>query len=123
MMSVIYNFSQECTVERIEKGELRDLLVVKIKCGEITMNLDVVSSINIFKEGGKVRTIISQQPPEYSPDDFCAHGYVVTEKRKDSFITLISFFGPVLRISSQESFTKITQLKVMDHVYFCASNV
>jgi len=82
LMSVTYNFSQECTVERIEKGELRDLLVVKIKCGEITMNLDVVSSINIFKEGGKVRTIISQQPPEYSPDDFCAHGYVVTEKRR-----------------------------------------
>lgn len=122
LISFTYNFSQECVVEKVEKGELRDLFVVKMKCGEIVMSLDVVSFINIFKEGGRVKTIISKELPQYSPEDFCAHGHVVTEK-KDGFVTIISFFGPLLRISSKESFLKTANLNVMDHVYFCASNL
>ncbi|MEM0071472.1 MAG: DNA-directed RNA polymerase subunit G [Metallosphaera sp.] len=116
-----YVFSEICDIVSIKKGELRDLLVISIKCKDIDITLDMISSINMFEQGEKVNLTISKERPEFSERDFCAHGYVVTEKKKkdESYTTIISFFGPLLRISSNESFIEKKGLKIMDHIYFC----
>ncbi|QKQ99874.1 DNA-directed RNA polymerase subunit G [Metallosphaera tengchongensis] len=117
-------YSEECVVRSIEKGQLRDLLIVNLDCNNLSMNLDMISSINTLNVNEKVNVIFSASKPEFGVDDFCAHGYVVTEKRKkieneENFVTIISFFGPLLRISSKTSFLERYKLNIMDHIYFC----
>ncbi|MEM3293350.1 MAG: DNA-directed RNA polymerase subunit G, partial [Metallosphaera sp.] len=73
-----YVFSEICDIVSIKKGELRDLLVISIKCKDIDITLDMISSINMFEQGEKVNLTISKERPEFSERDFCAHGYVVT---------------------------------------------
>ncbi|AWS00608.1 DNA-directed RNA polymerase subunit G [Metallosphaera hakonensis] len=115
-----YVFSENCKIDSIRKGELRDLLVATIKGKNLEMILDVISSLNVFNEGEEVRVILSREKPEFTEKDFCAHGYVVTEKKKgDNFVSIISFFGPLLRIVSADGFLQRVGLKSMDHVYFC----
>ncbi|MEM1622032.1 MAG: DNA-directed RNA polymerase subunit G, partial [Metallosphaera sp.] len=116
-----YSFSEMCKIDSIKKGELRDLLIVAVRCQDTEFNLDMISSLNMFKDGENVNVILSKERPDFTEKDFCAHGYVVTQKKKGdgTFVTIISFFGPLLRISSKDDFLKRAGLNVMDHVYFC----
>ncbi|WP_238024716.1 DNA-directed RNA polymerase subunit G [Metallosphaera javensis (ex Hofmann et al. 2022)] len=116
-----YAFSETCKIDSIKRGELRDLLVISMKCQDTEFNLDMISSLNMFNDGESVNIVLSKERPDFTERDFCAHGYVVTQKKKNegAYVTIISFFGPLLRISSKDDFLKRAGLNVMDHVYFC----
>lgn len=114
----------ECEINGIDRGSLKNLLVVKLVCKDFNINFDILENINIFKEKDKVKVFISNTKPSYTKDDFCAHGYVVTELKDGSseqqkFSTIISLFGLLVKIMGKESFLKTYGLNVMDHVYFC----
>lgn len=78
-----YSFSEMCKIDSIKKGELRDLLIVAVRCQDTEFNLDMISSLNMFKDGENVNVILSKERPDFTEKDFCAHGYVVTQKRRE----------------------------------------
>ncbi|BDC19285.1 DNA-directed RNA polymerase subunit G [Acidianus sp. HS-5] len=122
MQRINYEFNEEGIVSSIQKGVLRDLYVVNIKCQDININLDVTSEINIFNNNEKVNVIISRSKPIFTSNDFCGHGYIVTEKvdqNAKTYITIISLFGLLVKIESNSSFLNKYGFNVMDHVYFC----
>lgn len=124
MQNNIYEFSQEGIVTSIENGALRGLYVVKIKTDELTISVDVTNQINIFNLNEKYNIIISKNRPRFTQNDFCGHGYIVTEKRtQENYVTLISLYGLIIRIESKYSFIKKFGFNIMDHVYFCAIKV
>lgn len=124
MQRINYEFNEEGTIGSIQKGVLRDLYVVNIKCQDININLDVTSEINIFNNNEKVNVIISRSKPSFTQNDFCGHGYIVTEKEKvnqnkKTYITILSLFGLLVKIESDSSFLNKYGFNIMDHIYFC----
>ncbi|WP_338600036.1 DNA-directed RNA polymerase subunit G [Sulfolobus tengchongensis] len=115
----------DCEIKNIEKGSLKNLSIVKMSCNDIDVNFDIIDNINIFKENEKVKMLLSKSKPIYTSNDFCAHGYIVTEL-KDTSITadarytmIISLFGLLVKISNKDSLLRLFQFHVMDHIYFC----
>ncbi len=122
MQRANYEFNEEGTISSIQKGVLRDLYVVNIKCQDININLDVTSEINIFNNNEKVNVIISRSKPSFTQNDFCGHGYIVTEKvdqNSKTYATIISLFGLLVKIESNSSFLNKYGFNIMDHIYFC----
>ncbi|MEM3351562.1 MAG: DNA-directed RNA polymerase subunit G [Saccharolobus sp.] len=117
----------ECEVNSIQKGSLKNLLIVNLYCGNIGIDFDIIDHINIFHEKEKVNVILSKDKPRYTSEDFCAHGYVVTEikdKMSSKHKTIISLFGLLVRIMSEkESILDLFKINIMDHIYFCVSKV
>ncbi|MEM0130872.1 MAG: DNA-directed RNA polymerase subunit G [Saccharolobus sp.] len=117
----------ECEVNSIQKGSLKNLLIVNLYCGNIGIDFDIIDHINIFHEKEKVNVILSKDKPRYTSEDFCAHGYVVTEikdKMSSKHKTIISLFGLLVRIMSEkESILDLFKINIMDHIYFCVRKV
>jgi DNA-directed RNA polymerase subunit G len=117
----------ECEVNSIQKGSLKNLLIVNLHCGNIGIDFDIIDHINIFHEKEKVNVILSKDKPRYTSEDFCAHGYVVTEikdKMSSKHKTIISLFGLLVRIMSEkESILDLFKINIMDHIYFCVRKV
>ncbi|MEM0016186.1 MAG: DNA-directed RNA polymerase subunit G [Saccharolobus sp.] len=117
----------ECEVNSIQKGSLKNLLIVNLYCGNIGIDFDIIDHINIFHEKEKVNVILSKDKPRYTSEDFCAHGYVVTEikdKMSPKHKTIISLFGLLVRIMSEkESILDLFKINIMDHIYFCVRKV
>jgi DNA-directed RNA polymerase subunit G len=114
-----YEYQELCKIDSIEQGAIRGIDVIKLDCGKIKADVDMISQINIFGQNQQVKFIISKNKPEFTENDFCAHGYLVTEKHQENYITIISLFGPLIRIVSNESFCNEYNLNIMDHVYVC----
>lgn len=124
MQAGLAEFRQEGIVNSIENGALRGLYIVKIMTNDVTISLDVTKQINIFNVNEKYNIIISKNKPEFTQNDFCGHGYIVTEKKlQDSYVTIVSLYGLLIRIESKYSFIKKYGFNVMDHVYFCAIKI
>ncbi|MEM4884572.1 MAG: DNA-directed RNA polymerase subunit G, partial [Saccharolobus sp.] len=102
-------------------------LIVNLYCGNIGIDFDIIDHINIFHEKEKVNVILSKDKPRYTSEDFCAHGYVVTEikdKMSSKHKTIISLFGLLVRIMSEkESILDLFKINIMDHIYFCVRKV
>ncbi|ARM75886.1 DNA-directed RNA polymerase subunit G [Acidianus manzaensis] len=121
MQSNTTEFKEDGIVNSIEAGALRDLYIVKINTDNINISLDVTRQINIFNKDEKVTIIISRTRPNFTDNDFCGQGYIVTEKKSDhGYVTIISLYGLIVRIESQQSFINKYGFNIMDHVYFCA---
>ncbi|AWR97246.1 DNA-directed RNA polymerase subunit G [Acidianus sulfidivorans JP7] len=121
MQSTTAEFKEEGVVNSIDIGALRDLYVVNIHTEDANITIDVVKQINIFNINEKYQIIISKTKPNFSDNDFCGHGYIVTEKKdKDKYITIVSLYGLIVRIESKESFLNKFGFNIMDHIYFCA---
>ncbi len=115
-----YKLEKPCNISSIEPGALRGIDVIKLECGDLKVNVDIISSINIFSPGEKVKLVVSASKPQFTERDFCGHGYIVTEKKQaEKYITIISIFGPLVRIESDNSFLSSSKLNIMDHVYVC----
>ncbi|AWR94446.1 DNA-directed RNA polymerase subunit G [Acidianus brierleyi] len=114
-----YEYQELCRITSIEQGAIRGIDVIKLDCGKIKIDVDMISQINVFTANQQVKFIISKNKPEFTNNDFCAHGYVVTEKHQESYVTIISLFGPLIRIVSDESFCNKYNISIMDHVYVC----
>lgn len=127
MESSTQEINLNCEINSIEKGSLKNLLIVKLSCDNININFDIVENINIFNEKDKVRVIISRAKPSYTNKDFCGHGYIVTELKDTTqdgkYNLIISLFGLLVKISNKESLLKTFGLNVMDHVYFCVKKI
>ncbi|BDB97173.1 hypothetical protein SACC_01900 [Saccharolobus caldissimus] len=127
MESSTQEINLNCEINGIEKGSLKNLLIVKLSCDNININFDIVENINIFNEKDKVRVIISRTKPSYTNKDFCGHGYIVTELKDTTpdgkYNLIISLFGLLVKISNKESLLKTFGLNVMDHVYFCVKKI
>lgn len=114
-----YEYQELCKIASIEQGAIRGIDVIKLDCEKIKVDVDMISQINVFASNQQVKFIISKNKPEFTNNDFCAHGYIVTEKQQENYVTIISLFGPLIRIISNESFCKEYNLNIMDHVYVC----
>lgn len=126
MESVAQEIILSCEINSIERGSLKNLSMVNMSCNGFNVSFDIIDSINIFSQKEKVKVIISKNRPSYSHDDFCGHGYIVTELKDSSlnngnkYTTIISLYGLLVKIiSNKESFLRTSQLNIMDHVYFC----
>ncbi|ACP48089.1 DNA-directed RNA polymerase, subunit G (RpoG) [Sulfolobus islandicus Y.N.15.51] len=115
-----------CEINSIERGSLKNLSIIHMSCNDFNISFDIIDNINIFSQKEKVKAIISKNRLSYTNDDFCGHGYIVTELKDSSsnngnrYTTIISLFGLLVKIiSNKESFLKTHQLNVMDHIYFC----
>lgn len=117
-----YEIDKQCVVTDKVPGSLKDLKVLTLDCQDLKLNLDIVKEIDIFNVNDKVRLIISREKPEYTSNDFCAHGYIFYEKRQDNdskYVSLISLYGLIVKIISDEGLIKKGTLNMMDHVYLC----
>jgi len=115
-----YKLEKTCNITSVEPGALRGIDLINLECEDLKVGVDMISSINVFSPGEKVKLVIAKSKPEFGERDFCGHGYVVTEKRQSNkYVTLISIFGPLIRIESENSFLSSNNLSIMDHVYVC----
>lgn len=114
-----------CNIEKISEGAFKNLYILNLSCKDnIKINVDMPKEINIFKDNQNVQFILSKNKPQYTKEDFCAHGYVVTEKTNNSeIVTLISLFGLLIRISSLSGLVKSGNFSIMDHVYVCIKKI
>lgn len=111
-----------CNIEKISEGSLKNLYILNLKCeNNFLINIDIPKEINIFQDNEIIKFVISKEKPQYTSNDFCAHGYVVTEKDygNNNILTIISLFGLLVRVTSPTGLVKQGKLSVMDHIYLC----
>ena len=111
-----------CKIDKIEQGSLKNLLILKMQCGDVIIETDMVEELNLFKEGDSVRVEISREKPTYTEKDFCAHGYLFYERPQEdgTILDQISLFGLIVKISFKNGgLIKDNVFKMMDHVYYC----
>ncbi|BBG24452.1 DNA-directed RNA polymerase subunit G [Sulfuracidifex tepidarius] len=122
MLSEADSINEECKVVSVNKTGLKGNLVVELSCDNKKILFDIIESINNFKPDEKVKAIISKNRPEFGAEDFCGHGYIVTQKKnEESLITIISLFGLLIKVieDKNSNFMKKVNLNIMDHIYFC----
>lgn len=123
LLSEVDSINEECKVISINKTSLKGNLLVELSCENNKKILfDIIESINNFKPNEKVKVVISKNRPEFEAEDFCGHGYIVTQKRNDEFVTtIISLFGLLIKIieDKNSNFMQKSNLNIMDHIYFC----
>ncbi len=120
-----YEIDRECVVTGKIDGSLKGLKILTLNCQDLSLNLDIVKEIDIFDINEKVRLIISRNKPEYTSNDFCAHGYLFYEKMQQDnvYVSLISIYGLIAKITSNEGIIRKGILNMMDHVYLCIRKV
>lgn len=112
--------SEFCKIDSILPGSLRGYSIVKLNCNSLNAEVDIPNEVMIFKNGEEVKLIISRERPEYSNRDFCAHGYIFYEKKdKEDYISLISLYGLLVKITTKEGLISSKKFNMMDHIYFC----
>jgi DNA-directed RNA polymerase subunit G len=113
-----------CKIISILQGQLQSLSILQINCNNnkngYLIEMDIPNEINMFNEGEVVNFILDTEKPNYSPKDFCAHGYLFYERKdKEEYINLISLYGLLVKIISKEGLINSKKFKMMDHVYLC----
>ena len=116
--------SASCKVEKIEPSKIRKIILATLKCGNLTVSLDLVKDLLIFSEGDKVEVLLTKERPEFTEEDLVIWGYVMTKKRKPvdkgkegRFINklLISLWGYLLVLESAKDI--LDAFSIMDKVY------
>jgi DNA-directed RNA polymerase subunit G len=118
--------NEECEVSSIDRGSLKGNLIIELACGKRKIIFDMIENINTFNKKEKVTMTLSKNRPEFGPNDFCGHGYVVTQKRSEnSLTTIISLFGLLVKVNEEPNSNILDDLKMslMDHVYFCVKKI
>ncbi|MCG2884070.1 MAG: DNA-directed RNA polymerase subunit G [Sulfolobales archaeon] len=111
---------KQCKVISKVPGSLKGLKLLNLDCGDFTATVDLVQEIDVFDEGNDVAFVVSRDKPNYTPNDFCAHGYLFYEKKSDNaFVSLISLYGLLVKIVSNSGIISSGILNMMDHVYVC----
>jgi DNA-directed RNA polymerase subunit G len=122
LLNTIDGLNEQCEITSINKGTLKGILLVEMHCEKHEIIFDIVNDINTFTQKEKVNVVLSKIRPEFGPEDFCGHGYIVTQKKNESgLVTIISIFGLLVKIIDKDdnNLVKDTNLNIMDHIYFC----
>jgi DNA-directed RNA polymerase subunit G len=89
----------EGVIEKVEEGALKGQLLATMKAGDVQVTFDVIRDIMGFREGDKIRIVISDERPEnLDRFEFCGHGYLVDEEDK-SRVTLFSIWGIIFKFA------------------------
>ncbi|MEM0374543.1 MAG: DNA-directed RNA polymerase subunit G [Sulfolobaceae archaeon] len=112
--------SEECKINSIIAGSLRGYSIVKISCNNLNAEVDIPDELLIFKENENIKFLVVKDKPQYTNKDFCAHGYLFYERKdKDEYISLISLYGLIVKITTKEGLIASKKFNMMDHVYLC----
>ncbi|BBD71981.1 hypothetical protein HS1genome_0370 [Sulfodiicoccus acidiphilus] len=101
-------------------GQIPGAWIARVESQGTTVELDVLREFDLFREGSKVVVELSKSRPDFSAEDFCAHGYLFSEKENNGKrVTLLSLYGLIVRFTTDDGLISSGKFSMMDHVYLC----
>jgi len=110
-------------VKSVREGSIPGIVVVDFQpeAKSAFISFDVPTQLNSFRSDQELLISITRERPSFGERDYCCRGYLFSEKRKEQgFLTLISSFGLLIWVRTEEGLLNTGVFQIMDQVYFCA---
>jgi|BEDMetMinimDraft_2_1075160.scaffolds.fasta_scaffold00552_2 DNA-directed RNA polymerase subunit G len=101
-------------------GTIPGVQIAKIEGDGVDMEMDVLREYDVIPLNSEVEVELSKERPNFTENDFCAHGHLFLEKEMEGRkATLLSLYGLVVKFWTTDGLIKSGKFSMMDHVYLC----